>query len=127
MLAGGQQQRFDNLIRIWLRFNTRSMATLVLRMPLFGMNSPYEAFKAVQRYNLADVTKQIRCPMLITDPEGEQFWPGQSQKLYDALSGPKTLLKFTAAEGADLHCEPKAPGLRAQRIFDWLDQTLKVS
>jgi len=81
----------------------------------------------VQGYNLADVAKQIRCPMLITDAEGEQFWPGQSQKLYDALSGPKTLLKFTAAEGADLHCEPKAPGLRAQRIFDWLDQTLKVS
>jgi fermentation-respiration switch protein FrsA (DUF1100 family) len=127
MLVGGQQQRFDNLIRIGLRFNTRSMATLVLRMPAFGTNSPYEAFKAVQGYNLADVAKQIRCPMLITDAEGEQFWPGQSQKLYDALSGPKTLLKFTAAEGADLHCEPKAPGLRAQRIFDWLDQTLKVS
>jgi hypothetical protein len=127
MLAGGQQQRFDNLIRIGLRFNTRSMATLILRMPPFGLNSPYETFKAVQRYNLADVAKQIRCPMVITDPEGEQFWPGQSQKLYDALPGPKTLLKFTAAEGADLHCEPKAPGLRAQRIFDWLDQTLKVS
>jgi pimeloyl-ACP methyl ester carboxylesterase len=127
MLAGGQQQRFDNLIRIGLRFNPRSMATLVLRMRPFGLNSPYEAFKAVQQYNLADVAKQIRCPMLITNPEGEQFWPGQSQKLYDALPGPKTLLKFTAAEGADLHCEPKALGLRAQRIFDWLDQTLKGS
>jgi len=103
------------------------MATLVLRMRPFGLNSPYEAFKAAQRYNLADVAKQIRCPMLITDPEGEQFWPGQSQKLYDALPGRKTLLKFTAAEGGDLHCEPKAPGLRSQRIFDWLDQTLKAS
>ena len=46
--------------------------------------------------------------MLITDPEGEQFWPGQSQKLFGALSGPKTLLKFTRAEGGDLQCEPKA-------------------
>jgi len=103
------------------------MANLVLRMRPFGLNSPYEAFKAAQQYNLAGIAKQIRCPMLITDPEGEQFWPGQSQKLYDALSAPKTLLKFTAAEGGDLHCEPKAPGLRSQRIFDWLDQTLKVS
>jgi len=34
---------------------------------------------------------------------------------------------FTAAEGADLHCEPKAPGLRAQRLFDWLDATLQPS
>jgi hypothetical protein len=127
LLAGGQQQKFDNLIRVGLKFNSRAMATLVLRMRPFGLNSPYEAFKAVQQYNLAGVAKQIRCPMLITDPEGEQFWPGQSQILYNALPGPKTLVKFTAAEGADLHCEPKAPGLRAQRIFDWLDQTLKVS
>jgi hypothetical protein len=52
------------------------------------------------------------------------FWPGQPQQLYDALPGPKTLVKFTEAEGADLHCEPKTPGLRAQRIFDWLDGTL---
>ena len=127
LLAGGQQQKFDNLIRIWLRFNARAMATLVLRMRPFGSNSPFEAFKAVQGYNLAGVAKQIRCPMLITGPEVEQFWPGQSQKLYDALSGPKTLLKFTAAEGGDLRCEPMAPGLRSQRIFDWLDQTLKAS
>ncbi len=127
LLAGGQQQSFDNLIRIGLRFNARAMATLVLRMRPFGMNSPYEAFKAVQQYKLAGVAEQIRCPMLIADPEGDQFWPGQSQKLYDALPGPKTLLKFTAAEGGDMHCEPKVPGLRAQRIFDWLDQTLKIS
>lgn len=126
LLAGGQQQSFDNLIRIGLRFNAKVMAALALRMRSFGMTSPYEAFKAVQPYKLAGVAEQIRCPMLITDPEGEQLWPGQSQKLHDALSGPKTLLKFTAAEGADMRCEPKAPGLRAQRIFDWLDQTLKT-
>jgi hypothetical protein len=28
------------------------------------------------------------------------------------------------AEGADWHCEPKALGLRDQRVFDWLDETL---
>jgi len=64
--------------------------------------------------------------MLIADPEGEQFWPGQSQELYDLLPGPKTLVPFTAAEGADLHVEPKALGLRSERFFDWLDETLGV-
>ena len=29
--------------------------------------------------------------MLITDPDNETFWPGQSQQLYDALTGPKAL------------------------------------
>ena len=127
LLTAGQQQKFDNLIHLWPRFNSRVGATLILRMRPLGVNSPYEAFKAMQEYSLASVAKQIRCPMLITDPEREQFWQGQSQRLYDALPGPKTIVKFTAAEGADLHCEPKAPGLRSQRIFDWLDLTLKVS
>lgn len=70
--------------------------------------------------------ERIRCPVLITDPEGEQFWPGQSRLLYDALPGAKQLVRFTASEGAELHCEPMAAGLRAQRIFDWLDETLGV-
>ena len=30
--------------------------------------------------------------MLITDPEDEQFWPGQSQELYDGLTGTKKVL-----------------------------------
>jgi hypothetical protein len=93
----------------------------------YGLQSLYDTIKAVEQYHLRDVAGQIRCPMLITDPDGEQFWPGQSQELYDLLTGPKTLVRFTVAEGADLHCEPKAPGLRAQRIFDWLDATLGIA
>ena len=93
----------------------------------FGRNSAYEAFKAVQEYNLNSVVNQIRCPILITDPGRGRFWPGQSQKMYNALSGQKTLMKFTSAEGGDLECEPKIAGLRTQRIFDWLDQTLGLT
>jgi hypothetical protein len=62
--------------------------------------------------------------VLVTDPESEQFWPGQAQQLYDALPREKALLKFTAADGADGHCEPKAPALRDQRVFDWFDEQL---
>lgn len=36
-------------------------------------------------------------------------------------------MEFTTAEGADVHCELKAIGLRSQRIFNWLDQTLGYS
>ena len=57
----------------------------------------------------------------MTDPEGEQFWPGQSRRLYDRLPGPKQLVSFSSAEGAGRHCEPLAPALRDSRIFDWLD------
>ena len=126
LLAAGQQEQFDRSLHLDLKSRPKAAAALVFRMRPFGLTSPYEAFSAVQQYKLAEVVDRIRCPVLSTDPEGEQFWPGQSKQLYDALQAPKTLLKFTASEGADLHCEPKALGLRAQRIFDWLDQTLKV-
>jgi hypothetical protein len=125
LLTTPSQARFDNFIR--LKLNPRAAAALLLRIRPFGQGSPYQAFKAVQEYNLNSVVDQIRCPILITDPEGEQFWPGQSQKLYDAVSSRKTLMKFTLAEGGDLQCEPKIAGLRTQRIFDWLDQALSLS
>ena len=63
---------------------------------------------------------------MITDPEGEQFWPGQSQQLFNALPGPKLLVPFTKAEGADMHCEPMGRSVLERRMYDWLDETLHV-
>lgn len=99
-------------------------AGLAFRMRPYGMASYFDVFNAVQAYRLGDLAGQITCPMLVTDPENEAFWPGQSQRLFDGLAGPKQLVRFTVEEGADLHCEPKAPGLRDLRVFDWLDETL---
>jgi hypothetical protein len=97
-------------------------AAIFFQDPDFNFN--FLNLLAYARYALTDeLAKQIACPLLIADPEGEQCWPGQSKKLYAALPGHKPLVPFTRAEGADLHCEPKAPGLRAQRVFDWLDVT----
>ena len=124
LLDAGAKDQFDQYMAEGMQADPKITARLAFRMRPFGSSSPYDVFKAAQQYTLAGVAEKIRCPMLITDPEGEAFWPGQSQQLYDALNGPKTLVRFTAAEGGDLHCEPKAPGLRAQRIFDWLDATL---
>ena len=75
-------------------------------------------------HDVADVAGRIACPMLITEPANEAFWPGQSQKLYAMLTGPKTMAAFAASDGADLHCEPGAYGLRDLRIFNWLDEVL---
>jgi len=70
-----------------------------------GMTSFYDAFHAVRDYNLAEVAGRIKCPMLITDPEGEQFFPGQARKPYDALQCPKQIIQFTREQGAEQHCE----------------------
>ena len=47
-----------------------------------------------------------------------------SQAFYDRLPGPKQLVGFTAAEGANRHCEPMGLATRDSRIFDWLDRHL---
>jgi hypothetical protein len=36
-----------------------------------------------------------------------------------------TLIKFTVAEGGEYHCEPMAPQLRNERVFDWLETHAK--
>lgn len=92
----------------------------------FRTTSLSAALLEARKMDLIDVAAQITTPILICDPEGEQFWQGQPQELYDSVSSEiKKLAKFTAAEGADLHCEVKAMGLRNQVIFDWLDEVLE--
>ncbi len=119
LLRSGKKAAFDR------NMNARGQdATFAFRARPFGLSSPFDVYTAVQQYTLTGVIDKIRCPMCITAPDGEQFWPGQSNRLYDALRSPKTLMRFTIAEGGEYHCEPMAAGLRAQRIFDWLDTTL---
>jgi hypothetical protein len=48
-------------------------------------------------------------------------------ELYDALTCPKQIVRFTEAAGADWHCEPAAKSLRDERVFDWLEETLGVN
>jgi pimeloyl-ACP methyl ester carboxylesterase len=91
---------------------------------VFNAATTDEFIAEVAKYDLAPVVEQITCPTLVCDAENDQFFKGQPQLLYDALRCPKTLLKFTAAEGAEEHCHEGALTLFHQRMFDWLDDTL---
>jgi hypothetical protein len=125
LIEQGKQKKFDSEIHMVERFSKSLRYTMKFRSLPYGTTSPFEMFKLAGEYRLEPETaKRIRCPLLITDPENEQFWPGQSQRLAELVGDSATLMAFTAAEGADGHCEPRAPTLRAQRIFDWLDEQL---
>jgi hypothetical protein len=124
LLDTGDGATFNQIMDEAMRGDHEVAAMVAFRTRPYGLPTLFDVIQAARRYTMAGVAQRIRCPMLITDPEGERFWPGQSRRLFDALPGPKALVAFTAAEGADLHCEPRAPALRAQRIFDWLDATL---
>jgi hypothetical protein len=124
-LDAGDRQGFDQLMDEGMRqAPAAERQNWEWRAKPYGKTSAYDVFTEARRYNLEGVAGGITAPMLITDPDGEQFWPGQSQRLYDALPGPKQLVRFTVAEGADRHCEPMARSLLEQRLLDWLDETL---
>ncbi len=98
------------------------------RLEPYGTSSVGEVLVQLRQYDLTDVAGGITAPTWIAAPDDEQFWPGQSQELFDLITdAPKVLVPFTRAEGANWHCEPKAPRVRAQRMFDWLDQVLAAS
>ncbi len=125
MIDAGEKEKFDQDMGLALRFSAATRAMMAFRMRPYSTTSPYEFFTAARQYALTDeVIGQVTCPVLVTDPQDEQFWPGQSRELYDKLPGQKALISFTEEEGADSHCEPAGNGLRGERIFDWLDQRI---
>jgi hypothetical protein len=125
LLDSGDRENFDHYVEAGLKdAPVRDRQTMAWRAKPYGTASPYDTFTAVREYTLEGLADRITTPLLITDPEGEQFWPGQSRRLYDAVAVPKRLVAFTAAEGAAGHCEPMARTLLEQRMFDWLDEVL---
>jgi hypothetical protein len=125
LLDDGNKAEFDAIMD---SLEGAQKATMAWRMAPYGTSSAYDALVAARRMHLDDATiKQIACPTLIADPDHEQFWPGQSKQLFDALTCPKQLVRFTVEEAADWHCEPAAQSLRDERVFDWLEETLGLN
>jgi pimeloyl-ACP methyl ester carboxylesterase len=122
LLKAGRKAEFDQYLGKALSPGDR--VTLNFRLRPFGFASYFDAYTAVLGYNLKGVAEQIQCPLLITSPANEVYWPDQSKQLYSLVTCPKELVEFSEAEGADLHCEPKGTGLRDLRVFNWLDKTL---
>ncbi|RRJ62832.1 alpha/beta hydrolase [Paenibacillus oralis] len=88
-----------------------------------------ELVHKTEPFTLEGVAEQIQCPVLVCEAEHDHAFAGQPERLYKALRGPKTYMKFTAEDSAEEHCHFGALKLANHRIFNWLDQVLtnKVS
>lgn len=124
MLNNGQKAEFDQAMR---RLPPKVASGLAFRARPYGFTSYYELWQSVKNYTLTGVVNRITTPLLVADPDNEQFFPGQPKQLYGMLpSAKKVLVPFTVAEGGDGHCEPAAPVLRSQKVFDWLDKQINA-
>jgi pimeloyl-ACP methyl ester carboxylesterase len=92
-----------------------------------GVDSPRAFLASYLDYTLADgIAEQITCPTLVCDADEDIFFDGQPKMLFDHLTCQKALLDFTAAEGAGAHCQSGAQRLAFGRVYDWLDDILRV-
>lgn len=87
-----------------------------------GVATPYDVIAELRRYDNVEGAGKIRCKTLIMEGVAEDASPGESQRLYDALSCPKTLMVFDAASAAQTHCQGGGTVLAAARLGDWLDE-----
>ena len=122
LLEAGDKANFNEYMETGFKQSPVAMAVYQFRARPYGFDNPYDTYKSVAKYKLDNLAGNISCPVIITSPEYESFWPGQSQQLFDLVKSPKKLIAFTAAEGADFHCEPKARLLWEQRVLDSLDE-----
>jgi hypothetical protein len=124
-LDTGDDAAFDREMALGMRFSTGTRRTWRFRARPYGTTGYADTIRAVREYTVVDTARLITAPLLVLSPEGEQFWPGQAEQLAALAPEHATLVRFTAAEGADGHCQPLARALTAQRMFDWLDELVR--
>ena len=104
-----------------IRANPQLYWTFVQRgLMVHGVDTPMDYLRACVEFRLSDRVSEIRCPTLVTQAENDPV-AAYAGRLYDALTCPKTLLRFTAAEAAGDHCEAWSRSVYFQRAYDWLD------
>jgi hypothetical protein len=120
----GKHDAFDRDMALGMRFSPSTARDWAFRARPYQQRGYFETLTEVHKYALDGLGARITTPLFVTSPEDEQFWPGQSQALADSLDGDHLVQEFTAAEGANFHCQPLARTLTQQRMFDWLDARL---
>ncbi|SDY54485.1 alpha/beta hydrolase [Herbiconiux ginsengi] len=74
---------------------------------------------ATAKFTLRDRVSQLTCPVLLTRAENDPLAAAVGE--FAAALPNATVIDFTAAEGAGMHCEMMNRSLVNRRALDWLD------
>ena len=99
-------------------------ALLAPRMVTNGVSTVRAYCADMRRYNNIGIAEKVTSPAFVTDNDQDEVSPGQGRLLFDHLTGPKEFRLFTAAEGAEGHCEGMAPVVFWDAAYNWLDTLL---
>lgn len=98
-------------------------------MYVFRASSPALFWAAYMDFTIEGAAGKIRCPTLVCYGDDDAFDRGgrQAKLLYEHLTCPKTLMRFTQRYEAGDHCQLGAFALSFARKLDWLDETLAAA
>lgn len=124
-LQGQEAPELDQMLAAGMNASPTARWGITHGMYAMGVSTPRAYMAATLDYNLRNgVAEAISCPTLVCSPEGDLFFKGQAQELFEHLTCRKTMLPFAASEGAGDHCQVGARRMAFARIYDWLDDTL---
>lgn len=118
----GNEEVLNTVIEILMDSDPNLKFNMKHGMWTTGSKTPFELIQKSTSFTLDGIAQEIKCPTLVLEAEKDDSFPGQPQKVFNALTCPKTHILFTEEEGAEEHCQCGAPALSNQRIFDWLDE-----
>jgi dienelactone hydrolase len=123
LLRAGKATEFDHIWdEIPKELNEAGRFSVAKRSEIYGNGGGFERMSNASRFKLSRAeADRLTVPMAITAPELEASFTGQQEQLHRWVGANSTLLPFTVAEGGEYHCEPMAPQLRNERVFDWLE------
>ncbi|WP_431281473.1 alpha/beta hydrolase family protein [Humitalea sp. 24SJ18S-53] len=118
-LDGAILAKLDAFIR-----GNRSLTWKVIQRGFWthGVDNLRDYLASTELFTMNGHIERITCPTLVTQAENDGLAAGAGSFL-DALRCPKTLLRFSASEGAGAHCEMMNRSLLNRRVLDWLDET----
>ncbi|MDT0433632.1 MULTISPECIES: alpha/beta hydrolase family protein [Streptomyces] len=118
LLREGRREEFDAAMREGT--GPVEARVLAFRAKPYRTGDLFDVFTEVLRYQVRDVVGAVDTPMLVLDPADEQFFPGQSRELFGLLPGEKAIVGFSAADGANFHCQPTGRRLTHTVMLDHL-------
>jgi pimeloyl-ACP methyl ester carboxylesterase len=116
---------FDQIVAEQMQTNTQLRWTFTQGTFCFGSGSLYEFVDASRSMTLdRTVLERITAATLVMEADGDQFFRGQPEQVFDTLRSPKTFARFTAEDGAENHCQSGALAYKDEVVFNWLDDIL---
>ena len=118
---------YNDLIGKAMAANTQVRWTFTQGLFSFGSASYYDLTVESKKMSLdRDVVERITTPTLVMKADGDQFFRGQPEHVYETLTAPKTFAEFGEDDGAENHCQSGALAYKDEVVFNWLDDMFKA-